>query len=101
MIRVSIDHAKRTRFVYFENTVDDFQLLETYKKLVEDPDFDINYNDLVDLTSVDQFDITSNGLHRVADFLKPYTGEQIRSKLAIVCDQSSSVWYGAHVSIDS
>jgi hypothetical protein len=88
MIRVSIDHARRTRFVYFENTVDDVQLLETYKKLLEDPDFDINYIDLVDLSSVDQFDITSNGLRKVADFLKPFIGEQIRSKLAIVATKA-------------
>lgn len=88
MIRVSIDHARRTRFIYFENTVDDIQLLETYRKLVKEPDFDIHYNDLVDLSSVDQFDITANGLHQVADLLKPYTGEQIHSKLAIVATKA-------------
>ena len=83
MIRVSVDHSRRTRFVILEDFIDDIQILETYKEIIADPDFDQTYNHFVDLTRVDHFNVTTQGVRDLADLFKPNLGEY-PSKLALV-----------------
>ena len=84
MIRISVDDSRRTRFIVYEGIVDDVELLKAYKELVARPDFNKTYNDFVDLTHVDEFQVTSKGISDLAAFLKPYIGELATTKLAIV-----------------
>lgn len=91
-IAIEFDSAARRRVARFVGDIEDEHILGTYARLAESPDYDYAADDLVDLTDVTRFDVTSDGLRQVMGFFSGADQLGIHTRLAIVAP--ADVVYG-------
>lgn len=92
MIHFSLDHDTRIRSAVFTGAVGDRELLDAYGSLLAEPDYDPNFDDLVDLRQVSRIEVTRDALARVISMYTPIDQLGLRTRLAIVA--ASDFTYG-------
>lgn len=68
-IYFSYDASTGIRLATYRGTIDDKNLLEAYRELIVQPDFDPLAHDLADLRGVEHVELTPNGLNQLAIML--------------------------------
>lgn len=74
-----------------EGVVSDKELLDTYRRLYNDPDFQLEFKKLVDLRATESLERSADALQDIAQMIKSrYAGSSARSKTAIVAPRDLS-----------
>jgi hypothetical protein len=68
-MEIWLDPSERIRYVVGRGTLTDRDLLEAMGDALADPAFDPAADNLVDMTGVEQFDVTPTGACRLADVI--------------------------------
>jgi hypothetical protein len=66
-LEIFLDAEERLRIVVGRGRVTDRDLLEAWGDALADPEYDASVDSLVDMSSVDQFEVTPSGAQRLAD----------------------------------
>jgi hypothetical protein len=88
-IDIRYDAAARRRVATFTGNIEDEHLLGAYARLLEQPDYDFTADDLVDLSGVLRFGVTSDGLRRVMGMFAEADELGNRTRLAIVAPEDA------------
>jgi hypothetical protein len=86
------DAALRTLFVTFTGEVSETELLDTARKLSADPSIPPGRRELVDLSRIENSDVTSAALRRVAHIYSETDKQPEDSQVAIVAP--GDLYYG-------
>ena len=92
MIEFSVDPDTQVRVAKFTGTVDDDELLSTYRRLRSSPDYDASANVLVDLSDVERLDVSPQALGELVATLRPMERNLAGRRRAIVA--ASDAVYG-------
>ena len=84
MIRFAIDRIAGVREATFEGTVDDAELLGSFRTLLQSPDYDPTLNELVDLRSVDRLEISTEAMRQLIIAYTPIDRQGIPTRTALV-----------------
>lgn len=91
-IAFCIDHARQLRTARFAGAITDRELLEAYERLLRDPSYRGDYDDLIDLREVTHMGVTSAGLHRLIALYDERGAVETPTRNAIVAP--TDVLYG-------
>ena len=89
MIDFSFDATLRARVATYTGRVDDRELLETYTALLTAADYDTTLNDLVDLTSIENLEVSSDALRELVRVFQPIDPYLSGRRRAIVAPSDS------------
>ena len=84
MIHITVDPAARLRTSTYEGVVTEREVIDTYEKLLADPNYDATLNDLADLRAVERLEVSTEVVYRVAGLYEPLDQLGIRRRIAIV-----------------
>ena len=83
-ITFEIARDQNIRVATFRGIIRDEDLLGTYGAVLADPSYDPSFHDLVDLTAVTSFDVSSEGVRQLADGFRATDALGLHTRLAIV-----------------
>lgn len=84
MIDFRLVPVHRLRIATFSGIVGDDELVESYRDLIAEPDYDLTFDDLVDLTPLVELRVTSDAVRRLVALFEPYNHLGVTNRLAIV-----------------
>jgi hypothetical protein len=93
-LAVHVNESERLRYTVASGKVTDRDVLETYGEMLADPTFDPTLDHLVDMSAVEEFEITSAVIRGLAEFMAFADGalpEGMRRKAAIVATTPQTV----------
>jgi SpoIIAA-like len=91
-ITVTVNAAERVRYSVVSGDVADKELIATFRRSIEAPDFDPSLNALVDLRAARTLDVTSNGIWELSRVLSAADRSGASRRVAIVA--SSDFQFG-------
>jgi hypothetical protein len=91
MVRIETDPMRRLRIARLEGRVDDAELISEYRRLLRDPDYDPEVDELVDLRGVLRFAISAEGLRGWLSLCQARGGRRRRRRALVA---GSPLTYG-------
>jgi hypothetical protein len=84
MIHFRLDPARRVRIATFAGRVDDDELMGAYRAQLATPDYDPSWDDLADLTGVEQLDVSATALRDLTSLFSGVDALGNPTRLAII-----------------